>query len=100
MTYFADRCYFCHTGQSTTSGTQPARPIGAGDAHGFSTKQNGLPFAAASQGYGFMRSNVIYATYVHNARSVAGTTYSTATCTGASCRSSMDGVVILPGGVY
>ncbi len=100
MSYFADQCYFCHGGQSTTSGTEPARPIGAGDAHGFSTKQNNTAFAAVNSGYGFVRSNVIYATYTNTTRSVAGTTYATATCGGASCRSSMDGVVILPGGVY
>jgi len=106
MTYFANRCYFCHASDVTR-----VRPHGAGDAHGYNTRGgavgNGLAFPAVNNGYAFLRSEGWYgSTYQQSIRSIGATTY-TPTCggrattgggAGACSRSSMGGYT--PGGVY
>ena len=100
MTYFANRCFYCHSGATGTA--KPARPIPAADAHGFSTRANGTAFTAANHGYAFIRSEGWYSNtaYYQSIRSIGATTY-TPTCTGysgACSRTSMGGYT--PGGVY
>jgi hypothetical protein len=109
MTYFANRCYFCHA-----SDVARTRPHGAGDTHGYNTRGgtvgNGLAFPTVNNGYAFLRSEGWYGTatagYIQSIRSIGATTY-TPTCGGrattgggaGSCgRSSMGGYT--PGGVY
>ena len=106
MTYFANRCYFCHA-----SDVARTRPHGAGDAHGYNTRGgtvgNGLAFPTVNNGYAFIRSEGWYGNaFVHSIRSIGVTTY-TMTCGGrgtagggaGSCsRSSMGAYT--PGGVF
>ena len=100
MTYFGNRCYFCHSSMATATG-HAARPLGAGDAHGYNTRAAGGAFPAGS-GYAFIRTEGWYsnASYYQRVRSVGATTYTSA-CTGfagACSRSSMGNYT--PGGVY
>jgi len=101
MTYFQNRCYFCHG--SYGSRASVARPMGAGDAHGFNTRATGAAFPAVNNGYAFLRNEGWYANaYTQSIRSIGATTY-TPTCggmgAGGGCsRSSMGGYT--PGGVY
>ncbi|MDD2735840.1 MAG: CxxxxCH/CxxCH domain-containing protein [Desulfuromonadaceae bacterium] len=101
MTYFQNRCYFCHG--SYGSRASVARPMGAGDAHGFNTRATGAAFPAVNNGYAFLRNEGWYANgYTQSIRSIGSTTY-TPTCggmgSGGGCsRSSMGGYT--PGGVY
>lgn len=95
-------CINCHSSRNNTG--QPARPIGAADAHGFSTRANGTAFPAASNGYAFIRSEGFYGSgYQNITKSVGGTTYSS-NCTGYNgtgsicSRSGMGSYT--PGGVY
>jgi len=95
-------CINCHSSRNNTG--QPARPIGAADAHGFSTRANGTAFGTASNGYAFIRSEGFYGSgYVQSVKKVGATTYS-ANCsgyngTGSICsRNSMG--TYTPGGAY
>jgi hypothetical protein len=106
MTYFQNRCYFCHASDVTRT-----RPNGAGDTHGYNTRGgvigNGLAFPAVNNGYAFIRSEGFYGNaYTQSIKSIGATAY-TPTCTGrgttgggagACSRSSMGGYT--PGGVY
>ena len=106
MTYFQNRCYFCHASDVTRT-----RPWGAGDAHGYSarggTVGNNQAFPAVNNGYAFLRSEGWYGNaYTQSIRAIGATTY-TPTCggrgttgggAGACSRSSMGGYT--PGGVY
>jgi hypothetical protein len=108
MTYFQNRCYFCHA-----SDVVRTRPYGAGDAHGYSTRggaySGGAAFPAASNGYAFVRSEGWYGgSGTQVVRQVGATTY-TSTCggrqnaagtggSGACSRGSMGNYS--PGGVY
>jgi predicted CxxxxCH...CXXCH cytochrome family protein len=106
MTYFGNRCYFCHA-----SDVSRTRPWGAGDAHGYNARGgvigNNQAFPAVNNGYAFLRSEGWYnGTGVQSIRSIGATTY-TPTCggrvttgggAGACSRSSMGGYT--PGGVY
>jgi hypothetical protein len=99
MTYFQNRCYFCHG----SNATKPARPVASADAHGFNTRFNGTAFPAVNNGYAFLRNEGWYANgYTQSIRSIGASTY-TPTCggmgTGGGCsRTSMGGYT--PGGVY
>jgi len=101
MTYFQNRCYFCHGSYGTRASV--VRPMGAGDAHGFNTRATGAAFPAVNNGYAFLRNEGWYANaYTQSIRSIGATTY-TPTCggmgTGGGCsRNSMGGYT--PGGVY
>jgi len=106
MTYFQNRCYFCHASDVSRS-----RPWGAGDAHGFSARGgtigNNQAFPAASNGYAFIRSEGWYnGTGTQAVRSVGASTF-TSQCggrvttgggAGACSRGSMGNYT--PGGVY
>ncbi|MDD2735492.1 MAG: CxxxxCH/CxxCH domain-containing protein [Desulfuromonadaceae bacterium] len=106
MTYFGNRCYFCHA-----SDVSRTRPWGAGDAHGYNARGgvigNNQAFPAVNNGYAFIRSEGWYnGTGVQSIRSIGATTY-TPTCggrvttgggAGACSRGSMGGYT--PGGVY
>jgi autotransporter adhesin len=94
MTYFQNRCYFCHSSVDTNA--HAARPAGAGDAHGFNTRANGTAFPAVNNGYAFIRRPGLPG---HSIRSIGATTY-TPSCATASgiCSRSMGGYT--PGGVY
>ena len=97
MTYFQNRCFYCHAGVSGT--TRAARPIGAGDAHGYSTRSTGGAFPAASNGYAFIRSERWYAsTTQHIIRSIGATTYSQSCGQPTGCSDTMG--PYSPGGVY
>jgi hypothetical protein len=95
-------CINCHSSRNNTG--QPARPIGAADAHGYSTRANGSAFGAASNGYAFIRSEGFYGNgYQNIVRQVGATTYSQSCSgyngTGSICsRGSMG--TYSPGGVY
>ena len=103
MTYFQNRCYFCHG----TLSTRPVRPIPSGDAHGFNARGNSFSaptaFPAVNNGYAFLRNEGWYANaYTQSIRMIGATSY-TPTCggmgTGGGCsRGSMGGYT--PGGVY
>ncbi|MFZ4855044.1 MAG: hypothetical protein ACOYL3_01485 [Desulfuromonadaceae bacterium] len=101
MTYFANRCFFCHGSYGTRAAV--TRPMGSGDAHGFNTRATGAAFPAVNNGYAFLRNEGWYANaYTQSIRSIGTTTY-TPTCggmgAGGGCsRSSMGGYT--PGGVY
>ena len=99
MTYFQNRCTICHGSQTTTA--HAPRPVGAGDAHGFSTRSTGAAFPAASNGYAFIRSEGWYAgATTHVVRQVGASTF-TSNCGGYAgiCnRGSMGNYA--PGGVY
>jgi len=95
-------CINCHSSRNNTG--QPARPIGAADAHGFSTRANGTAFGTASNGYAFIRSEGFYgSSYVQSVKKVGATTYSS-NCSGYNgsgsicSRSSMG--TYTPGGAY
>lgn len=96
-------CVNCHSSRNNSG--QPARPIGASDAHGYSTRATGAAFPAANNGYAFIRSEGFYAsTYQNQTRRVGATNY-TSQCTGYGggtspiCgRGSMG--TYQPGGVY
>lgn len=72
-------CFICHGSGITSS--QPARPISAGDAHGFSTRAAGTAFPATNNGYAFIRSEGFYGSTYQNLVQVGATAY-TANCTG------------------
>ena len=93
MTYFSNRCYFCHSGVETNA--HAARPIGAGDVHGYNTTSAGAAISTGGKGYAFIRRTGLG----QIVRQVGATAY-TATCgTGSGiCSQGMD--VYTPGGVY
>jgi cytochrome c553 len=54
MTYFSNRCYYCHSTANSTA--KPARPIPSGDVHGYTAMDfAGTAFPAANRGYVFFR---------------------------------------------
>lgn len=92
MTYFSNRCYFCHSGNEATA--KPARPQGAGDVHGYNTTAAGAAMTTAGRGYAFIRRTGLN----HLVKQVGATTFSP-TCNGTGiCSNSMGGYT--PGGVY
>lgn len=98
----ADSCFICHS--SAIAAAQPARPIGASDAHGFTTRSTGAAFPAVSNGYAFVRSEGFYgSTYQHLVRQIGATTYSP-NCTGYTaggiCAGRNGMGTYTPGGVY
>jgi hypothetical protein len=73
MTYFQNRCYFCHSGVETNA--HAARPIGAGDAHGYNTRSTGAAITINGAGYAFIRRTGL----TQVVKTVGATSY-TATC--------------------
>lgn len=93
MTYFQNRCYFCHSGVETNA--HAARPIGAGDAHGYNTTSAGAAITTGGRGYAFIRRTGL----PQLAGQVGATTY-TATCGSATgiCTQGMG--TYTPGGKF
>ena len=73
MTYFQNRCYFCHSGVETNA--HAARPIGAGDVHGYGNLNSAGGALAAGRGYAFIRR-----TGLGQLPALVGATAYTATC--------------------
>jgi hypothetical protein len=103
MTYFQNRCSHCHASYFNHA----PRPIGAADAHGFSTRYNGTAFSSAGNGYGFLRSEGWYGgSYQQLPAKVGASTYTaqcggrvnTGAASGSCSRSSMGNYT--PGGQY
>jgi predicted CxxxxCH...CXXCH cytochrome family protein len=93
MTYFQNRCYFCHSGVETNA--HAARPIGAGDAHGYNTRANGAAITIGGAGYAFIRRTGL----TQLVKSVGATSY-TATCGSGSGICSQGMGTYTPGGVF
>jgi hypothetical protein len=93
MTYFQNRCYFCHSGVETNA--HAARPIGAGDAHGYNTRANGAAITIGGAGYAFIRRTGL----TQLVKSVGATSY-TATCGTGSGICSQGMGTYTPGGVF
>jgi hypothetical protein len=93
MTYFQNRCYFCHSGVETNA--HAARPIGAGDAHGYNTTSTGAAITTGGKGYAFIRRTGLG----QIVKSVGATSY-TATCGSGTgiCNQGMG--TYTPGGVF
>jgi len=93
MTYFQNRCYFCHSGVETNA--HAARPIGAGDAHGYNTTAAGAAITTGGRGYAFIRR-----TGLPQIVGRVGATAYTATCGSATgiCTQGMS--TYTPGGVF
>ncbi len=93
MTYFQNRCYFCHSGVETNA--HAARPIGAGDVHGYNTTSTGAAITTGGKGYAFIRR-----TGLGQIVGQVGATAYTATCGNGSgiCTQGMD--VYTPGGKF
>lgn len=92
MTYTNNRCYYCHSSADTTA--KPARPIPAGDVHGFTTYSDNTAIPA-NDGYAFFRRK----TLPHSVRQVGATTYSQNCGNGTGICSQNMGTYT-PGGVY
>ncbi len=93
MTYFQNRCYFCHSGVETNA--HAARPIGAGDAHGYNTTAAGAAITTAGKGYAFIRRTGLG----QIVGQVGATTY-TATCGSGSGICSQGMGTYTPGGKF
>jgi hypothetical protein len=93
MTYFQNRCYFCHSG--VESNAHAARPIGAGDVHGYNTTSAGAAITTGGKGYAFIRRTGLG----QIVRAVGASTY-TATCGSGTgiCTQGMG--TYTPGGVF
>jgi len=59
MTYFSNRCYYCHSSADTTAAY--ARPVRGADVHGFNTYYDNSALPAAT-GYAFLRRKTLVVT--------------------------------------
>lgn len=95
-------CINCHSSRNNSG--QPARPIGAGDAHGYNTRATGGAFPNANNGYAFIRSEGFYGNGYRSDTRRVGTTNYTSQCTGYNGSGSIcsrNGMgSYTPGGVY
>jgi predicted CxxxxCH...CXXCH cytochrome family protein len=93
MTYFQNRCYFCHSGVETNA--HAARPIGAGDAHGYNTTSTGAAITTGGKGYAFIRRTGLG----QIVKAVGATSYTTTCGSGTGiCTQGMG--TYAPGGVF
>jgi predicted CxxxxCH...CXXCH cytochrome family protein len=93
MTYFQNRCYFCHSGVETNA--HAARPIGAGDVHGYNTTSTGAAITTGGKGYAFIRRTGLG----QIVKAVGATSYTTTCGSGTGiCTQGMG--TYAPGGVF